>query len=328
MRERRPAARVRRVRPSLFLMVLALGCSSASNRSPFVESAPPAATSSSSSSSSSGGFEASDGDSSEGGGEDCSEASKLVYVLSNTFDLLSFTPNTGTFVPIGHVDCGETTPNSMAVDRSGTAWVNYANGQVFKVSTADAKCEPTTYKANQGGFNRFGMAFASDAAGGEAETLFVNGIGEGLLGAKGYGLAKIDLTTLKLSKIGEFSDALEGKNAELTGRGDGKLFGFFTTQPNATLAEIDKTTGATSSVQELEGVSTGSAWAFSYWGGDFWFYTAALGATTSTVTRLAVSGDGGLSTVKTNAADIAKATGKFNIVGAGVSTCAPLSPPK
>ena len=32
------------------------------------------------------------------------------------------------------------TPNSMAVDRSGTAWVNYSDGRLFKVSTKDAKC--------------------------------------------------------------------------------------------------------------------------------------------------------------------------------------------
>lgn len=321
------------MRPSLLVLFTALGlaaCSSASNRSPFTEDKPAATSSSSSSSSSSSGgaFEAQEGDNDSTGAEDCSEASKLVYVLSDSFDLLSFTPNTGTFAPIGHVDCADTTPNSMAVDRSGTAWVNYASGKLFKVSTKDASCEATTYKAKQGGFSRFGMAFASDAAGGEAETLFVNGIGDQLLGTKGYGLWKIDRTTLALEEIGDFGDTLDGKSAELTGRGDGKLFGFFTTQPNATLAEIDKTTGAASNVQELKGVATGAAWAFSYWGGDFWFYTAALGASASTVTRLATSGDGSLKTVKTNAADIAKTTGKFNIVGAGVSTCAPLSPPK
>lgn len=315
------------MRSSLLLLVLVAACSSTERRSPFTDRAatepgPPTSTTSSS-----GGFESTE-DAAPEGEEDCPAASKLVYVLSNTFDLLSFTPNTGTFVPIGHVDCGESTPNSMAVDRSGTAWVNYANGKLFKVSTKDASCQPTTYEPNQGGFGRFGMAFASNAAGGDAETLFVNGIEDGLISSKGRGLAKIDLGTLELSVMGDFSGALRGKSAELTGRGDGKLFGFFTTEPNATLAEIDKTSGVTSNVQELAGVSTGSAWAFSYWGGDFWFYTAGLGATTSTVTRLATSGDGKLTKVKTNAAEIAKASGKFNIVGAGVSTCAPLSPPK
>jgi len=314
------------VRISALLVVLVAGCSSSSQRSPFADTAPPAA---STSSSSSGGFaptEASDASTTDDG---CAEASKLVYVLSSSFDLLSFTPNTGTFALIGRVDCMDTTPNSMAVDRSGTAWVNYASGNLFKVSTKDATCEKTTYK-KQGGFARFGMAFASDAAGSESETLFINGIGDSIISAKGYGLFKVDQQTLKATELGDFSGTLKGQPAELTGRGDGKLFGFFTTKPNATLAEIDKTTGATSNVQDLDGVSTGEAWAVSSWGGDFWFYTAALGAKSSTVTRLAASGDGALTKLKTNAADIAKSNsdGTFKIVGAGVSTCAPLEPPK
>lgn len=319
--------RARRANPLVSLVfVAAAACSSSERRSPFTESSP-TVPKPSSSSSSTGGFEPSDSDTPADTGDDCPPEAKLVYVLSNTFDLLSFAPNTGTFTRIGHVDCGDSTPNSMAVDRSGTAWVNYANGKVFKVSTKDASCAPTSYAPNQNGFGRFGMAFASDANGGDSETLFVNGIDDGLLGTKGRGLAKIDVTTLKLSFIGDFGGSLKGKSAELTGRGDGKLFGFFTTEPNATLAEIDKTTGATSNEQELEGVSTGSAWAFSYWGGDFWFYTAGLGATTSTVTRLAASGDGRLTKVKTNLAAVAE-NGQLEIVGAGVSTCAPLSPPK
>lgn len=317
------------MRSRLVLLVVLAGCSSSERRSPFTESSPTTpAPSSSSSSSSTGGFDSTDDATPAETGDDCPPEAKLVYVLSSTFDLLSFAPNTGTFTPIGHLDCGESTPNSMAVDRSGTAWVNYANGNVFKVSTKDASCTPTGYEPNQNGFGRFGMAFASDADGADTETLFVNGIDDGLLGTKGRGLAKIDLTTLKLSFVHDFGGALRGKSAELTGRGDGKLFGFFTTEPNATLAEIDKKTGATSNVQELEGVSTGSAWAFSYWGGDFWFYTAGLGVSTSTVTRLAASGDGSLTKVKTNAAAIAKDGGQLNIVGAGVSTCAPLEPPK
>ena len=45
---------------------------------------------------------------------------------------------------------------------------------------------------------------------------------------------------MKLTTLGDFSGDLQGQGAELTGTGDGRLFGFFTTQPNATLAQIDK----------------------------------------------------------------------------------------
>lgn len=262
----------------------------------------------------------------------CGAPTKLVYVVSSLYDLLSFTPNTGTFARIGHLDCLEGTPNSMALDRYGTAWVNYSSGALYRVSTADASCQRTSYQPGQGGFLKFGMAFSSTTAANDAEQLFVNGFEDGLAGDAGhkaFGLASIDTDALKLNPIGQFTGALEGQNAELTGTGDARLFGFLTTQPNATLAEIDKATGATSNVRVLEGVSTGNAWAFSYWGGDFWFYTAQSGDEMSTVTRLALSGDGSLTKVKTNADLVVKTSGQpFQIVGAGVSTCAPLEPPK
>ena len=113
---------------------------------------------------------------------------------------------------------------------------------------------------------------------------------------------------------------LAGKGAELTGTGDGRLYGFFTTQPNATLAEIDRAKGSTSNDKSLDGVNTGNAWAFSFWGGDFWFYTSD-GVNPSRVTLLQTSASGAISVAKSD-------VGGFRIVGAGVSTCAPTAPPK
>jgi hypothetical protein len=249
----------------------------------------------------------------------CSEAAKLVYVVSDSNELFSFAPDKTTFSKIGQLDCpaGGATPNSMAVDRAGTAWVNFSDGALFKVSTADASCTATTYAKGQGGLTRFGMAFATDSATSQEETLYVVGI-EGINGGKG--LAKIDLTTMSLTKLGDFSGPLKGQGAELTGTGDGRLFGFFTTQPNATLAQIDKGTGATSGDTKLSGVNTGNAWAFSFWGGDFWFYTSS-GVSPSTVTRKQSSTDGAITIAKQD-------VGGFRIVGAGVSTCAPTEPPR
>jgi len=259
------------------------------------------------------------GTSGSGNQTGCSEAAKLVYVVSDSNELYSFRPDTTTFTRIGTLRCPSAgaTPNSMAVDRSGTAWVNFSDGALFKASTSDASCQATTFQKGQSGFQRFGMAFATNTATSQDETLFVVGI-DGLNGGKG--LAKIDLGTMMLTPIGDFSGALRGQAAELTGTGDGRLFGFFTTQPNATLALINKATGGTSSNQDLAGVSTGQAWAFSFWGGDFWFYTSP-GAAPSTVTREAASKDNSLTIAKQD-------VGGFRIVGAGVSTCAPTTPPR
>lgn len=249
----------------------------------------------------------------------CSEEAKLVYVVSAERDLYSFTPNKGLFTKIGTLRCpaGGAEPSSMAVDRSGTAWVNYVDGSLFKVSTKDASCTATPFAPGQHGFVRFGMAFATDSPSSTKETLYVAGNDDA--GSFGSGLAKIDLGTFTLSPLGQYSGALRGLGAELTGTGDGRLFGFFTSEPNATLAQLDAKIGATSGNKPLNGVSTGNFWAFSFWGGDFWFYTGTTDAP-STVTRLKTSGDGSLTIAKQD-------VGGFSIVGAGVSTCAPTTPP-
>ena len=170
----------------------------------------------------------------------------------------------------------------------------------------------------QADFAKFGMAFSSNAEGSADETLYISGLEFLAGGGKGFG--KIDLKTMKVTMLGDYSGNLAGEGAELTGTGDGRLFGFFTTQPDATVAEIDKSNGATSGNKSLEGVSTGNAWAFSFWGGDFWFYTSD-GVSPSRVTRLKTSSDGKLEVAKPD-------VGGFRIVGAGVSTCAPTAPPK
>ena len=300
-----------RARPWLVLLSVALGCGS---------------------SDSSG-----DGTSSSGGGSiggfltdggvdtsDCAEAAGLVYVVSAEDDLYSFQPNIGRFTKIGRLSCpvssADVTPNSMAIDRQGVAWVNYTDGTLFKVSTADASCQATDFVPGQAGFSKMGMAFSTKGSKKTKETLYIVGL-DSNDSKVGKGLGVIDLETMKLTMLGDFSDELKGLGAELTGTGDGKLFGFFTTKPNASLAQINGANGATTNTTTLPNVDTGESWAFSFWGGDFWFYTSPNGSTSSKVTRLARSKDDAL-TVSTE--DV----GGFRIVGAGVSTCAPIEPPK
>lgn len=305
---------------SLALAAALVACGSSRSTSDFGGGGP--GGSSGSSGGTSGGFGGGDAGTTAGGTGNqagCSEAAKLVYVVTDANALYSFAPDKVAFTRIGTLDCPSlgATPNSMAIDRSGNAWVNFSDGSLFKVSTKDASCAATNFQKGQSGIVRFGMAFATNSASTQEETLYVVGIEDNNIGK---GLAKIDLSTMKLTRLGDFSGDLQGTGAELTGTGDGRLFGFFTTDPNATLAQIDKGSGATSGDKDLAGVNTGNAWAFSFWGGDFWFYTS-LGGLPSRVTRLAASSDGAISTAK---ADV----GGFRIVGAGVSTCAPTAPPR
>ena len=122
-----------------------------------------------------------------------------------------------------------------------------------------------------------------------------------------------------MAALGTFTGDVLGGRCELTGTGDAKLFGFFTTKP-AHLAEINKSNAATPKAVVLPMVdaSTGG-YAFSFWGGSFWFYTAS-DTTGSKVTRYNP-------TVSPPATTVAIPELDFTIVGAGVSTCAPLTFP-
>lgn len=253
----------------------------------------------------------------------CSAAAQLIYVLSDDNDLYSFAPDQKKFTKIGPLGCDtDLDPNSMAVDRDANAYVNYVSGDnsrgaIFKVSTKDASCDakPLIDKLPKG-FTRLGMGYATDAVGGNAETLYVAGTA-GNQSSNSPGLAKIDFASKSLKPIGEFSGSLKGKSGELTGTGDARLYGFFTTTP-VQLAEIDKGTGATKPSVSFKDIPTPDAWAFSFWGGDFYFYTATTGVTT-TVSRYRPSDKSVDTKYMTNLG--------FRIVGAGVSTCAPLVPP-
>jgi hypothetical protein len=264
-------------------------------------------------------------------GDGCSDAARLVYVLSDANELYSFRPDMRMFTRIGTLTCNTTMqPNSMAIDRNAVAWVNYVDssggfgdsaGAIYRVSTTDAHCTSDAPINLTSGWFRLGMGFSSDATSGSAETLFVAATADPL-GGGSDGLGRIDPASLNVVPIGSFSGSLMGQSAELTGTGDGRLYGFFTTTP-VQIAQIDKTSGATSMARSLSQVETPAAWAFSFWGGDFYLYTAPdptlnPGRTTN-VTRYRPSDGSVDASYMTNIG--------FTIVGAGVSTCAPILPP-
>lgn len=267
-----------------------------------------------------GTFDPTGGSSAGGGSATCSDAAQLVYVLSDANVLYSFRPVERAFTPIGTLGCQTNMlPNSMAIDRHAVAWVNYvgtsgladSEGALFKVSTVDASCEPAPSVTLPAGWFRVGMGFATNGSDTEDETLYVTSI------SPGGSLGRIDPESGSLVPIGGFGGSFAGQNAELTGTGDARLFGFFTSTP-VEVAELDRATGATLSSDALPTVEVPTAWAFSFWGGDFYLYTAQLGA--SRVNRFRPN-DGSVDTAYVS--DVG-----FTIVGAGVSTCAPLEPPK
>ncbi len=251
---------------------------------------------------------------------DCPDAAAtLIYVITKEYDLFSFNPPTGAFGRIGAIRCPNTAaddkPFSMAVDRKGVAFVLFDSGQIFRVSNVSAACTATPFVPGAAGFLKFGMGFASDSTG-PAESLYVASDEQSSTGTGAPSrIGKIDMTKFVLTSIGVFDDRVT--NAELTGTGDGRLFAFYSTGPNlqtspTAIGEVDKTTGRLIAQTPLPTVRLGGHWAFGFWGGDFYTFTGLISAGTD-VTRVRPS-DGSVVVVGHLGEDI---------VGAGVSTCAP-----
>ena len=260
----------------------------------------------------------------DGSGADCADENKQIYVVTQEKGLYRFAPASLAFTKIGTLACPAAStarPFSMAVDRSGVAWVLYNDARIYKVSTADGSCTATSFVPGQSGWTKFGMAFVADAPGSASESLFVSTgrWNDPADPESGYqALARIDTKSLKLSVVGDTFPS----TAELTGTGSAKLFAFVTgdaLNPSA-VTEVDRSSGAPIAPKKLGGLSDVGAFAFAFWGGKFWIFTATgAGPGGTKVTRY--SYDDGASKVMIPDAG-------FTVVGAGVSTCAPTARPK
>jgi hypothetical protein len=219
-------------------------------------------------------------------------------------------PTTGVCLDGGHVaNPGPPSPFSMAVDRVGFAYVVYCDGELFRVSAATGECKPTGFVAPVGFSGGFGMGFAQDDVG-SGETLYVASPGPTATAA----LATIQTTDFALNVVASFDARVPIKEAELTGTGAGALFAFYQTDNGASSAigQIDKASARLIAQSPLPGLAMGVGWAFAFWGGDFYTFTAP--DSMNTVVGRFRPTDG--STVKVAALDEI-------VVGAGVSTCAP-----
>jgi hypothetical protein len=243
----------------------------------------------------------------------CIEASRWVYTVDTAGRFSRFDPSTLTFTDIGTLHCpGEiNTPNSMAVDQNAVAWVSYTDGNLFKVDTSTAKCEATGFVSDQHNLLEFGMGFVFDPSTGE-DTLYVAGTSSTAQTTQST-LATIAVPSLVVTPIG----LVTAGNAELTGTGDGQLWGFVpntaSSNRESTLVRIDPATGKTlESYTYPSLVSSGGdvTWAVKFWGGSFWIFF------NDSIYQVSRDSPDTIHAALSN-------TGRY-IVGAGVSTCAPL----
>ena len=265
-----------------------------------------------------GGFSSGNGASSGTGAAGCSAAAELVYVFDTDNNIHSFDPPSKTFTQIANASCASS-PNSMAIDRNLVAWLNFIGSiYTFDLKT-NGPCKLAIDLTQYPGFEQVGMGFATDAVGGTAETLYIDSVGGGA-----GGLARINMTTMAVVPIGAFGgdQNLLGQSAELTGTGDARLFGYFTTDPFVRVAQINKSNADIVSDNALDGFTPPSDWAFSFWGGDFYLYAFPVSVNNSSNSSVVHYSPA------TQAVDLSYVPDVgFTIIGAGVSTCAPLTPP-
>lgn len=235
--------------------------------------------------------------------DDCDHTSDLIYVIDRSDEgLYLFDPATGQFEFQFELACTMWgSPGSMGVARDGFAYVRYSDNTIYAVDLQSGSCSPTTYAGAS--FGAFGMGFATDDGDTWRDRLYVANYGE---------LAELDTAGWGLSSLGGMPS-----QSELTGNADGELWAFLPLESPAILAQIDKDTGSLLTRMDLPGFANPfdiDAFAFATWGGDFYLFVRLFGMG-STTDVYKVDGSGNLTLF---AAD----TG-MDVVGAGVSTCAP-----
>jgi hypothetical protein len=250
----------------------------------------------------------------DGGNTDnCSEAAKLIYTVDENNTLATFDAELKQFNNLGQLDCPAdfgASPFSMGIDRNANAWVLYSSGELFSVNTETLACTATNWNSPNG-ISQFGMGFSTDTVGGTTDTLYIAGGASPTQSTSS--LQKLNTTSMTSQPVGTVTGW-----PELTGNGNAELWGWFPSSNGSTprVEQIDKTTGAPLTTYMLPTLSgTPMAWAFAFYGGDYFIFLMRGSETSTTVYQI----DGTNGSIKGMTR-----TGNRTIVGAGVSTCAPV----
>lgn len=244
-------------------------------------------------------------------------AARWIYVVDSDRTFLRFEPDSQTLTPLGTLACpsGAATPFSMAVDRDANAWVLHSDGRIYLVDIENGlSCTQSSFVPNQDGFEVFGMGFVRDEAT-DVETLYIAGGSSLAIGSGSSQLGRVDVGTLDVTPIGPFDGW-----PELTGNAAGELWGFSPNSAPPSVRQIDRNDGSTLQMFDVSPVNAGggtgdTAWAFAYWGGRYYIFFKGPTDTYTNIWRL-TPGSGEL-------IEYVPDTGR-RIVGAGVSTCAPI----
>jgi len=266
-----------------------------------------------------------DGDGGNTGGY-CTDPAKLIYTLEENKRFSKFDPATGNFTPVGsgYINCSTPTtsfiPYSMSLDRNAIAHVLFrdyldagAAPQLYRVDTSSNTCTPTNW-SEQLGIKFFVQGFSTNTMGGDDDVWYI------------AGGAAITSTTLTFATLNPLSftatsiGSLPGP-ADISGNSDAELWTYVATSSPPRIDKLNKASGAVTQTFPLANLAgSPQTWAFARWGGDFWVFLKRGSDQATKIYQF----DGTNGTLKNTIDTNLVGPTTRNIVGAAVSTCAPV----
>lgn len=248
----------------------------------------------------------------------CTTADDHILVLNHNGDAFRFDPVTYAFVPQALPACdvrANAEAFSMSRSRDGRTWRLYESGQLMVHPKADGGvCTQTPWEPGTAGAELFAMAFV--ASPGAAERLFLAGNE-----APSWGRKPAVLMDMAPEDLVPTVRCTLPSGPELTGSGDGRLWAFLPFEAPPLLVAVDPATGALHDrlpLPELAGVP--AAWSFAFHSGYIFIFLERSTDFSTGVYRV----DPRVNPPVLE--QVVPHNTTLSIVGAAVSTCAPLRP--
>ena len=250
----------------------------------------------------------------------CDLAAQHIYLISSSGELLQFDPSEDgtvlTRLDINFNRCvsGSERPFSMSVDRTGRAWVLSSSGNIYWIDLETGECTDSNYQQSNTFGLLFGMGFASDQNNPLSEYLYVASSDVSFFGSsEGEALGAIDPETGQLRVIGDIMHT----GLELTGTSEGRLFAYSPQQ--GLVLELNTNQGEELQRWSVPQIVMPQGWAFAHWGGFLYMFVSEgdplFSSNSNKILRL---------DPETGQTETLEDNGDYTIVGAGVSTCAPV----
>jgi hypothetical protein len=193
--------------------------------------------------------------------------SPVAYLVSTNDDLYTVDPTTATATLVTTLACpaGGASPFTMAISRTGVAYIVYSDFNIYAVDLVSFACTKTAYVQPQLQLvNPIDLAISS----GTTESLYYYGKSYAGGGSGADILAASDLSTFVLTEIGPVVPDPGTNVLDIKVDAFGRIFGL---SNGGLFVEIDPTSGALIG-QNATSFSTAGDWALLTYDGQIYFY--------------------------------------------------------